>query len=92
MNPHIPIPDVEILSLEIKERLSSMPSLNVFRMAANAPASFNGFPDFASSILFEREFDAHKRDSRFLESTRVRLEEESILENDSGPLTDHFKG
>lgn len=30
--------------------------------------------------------------SRFLESTRVRLEEESILENDSGPLTDHFKG
>jgi len=187
MNPHIPLPDVETLSLEIKERLSSMPSLNVFRMAANAPASFNGFLDFASSILFESEFDARKREiavlrvahvtrsiyewtqhvvvakmagvteeeiekiasegtvttldeegnllcrvadeisrdvklsdaalaqilnsygnrgatelilcvsyfnmlSRFLESTRVRLEEESILENDSGPLTDHFKG
>jgi AhpD family alkylhydroperoxidase len=187
MNPHIPLPDDESLPPEIKERLSSMPPLNVFRMAANAPASFDGFLDFASSILFESEFDARKREiavlrvayvthsnyewtqhvavarmtgvteeeiekiasdgavttldeegnllcrvadeisrdvklsddalaqildsygtrgatelilcvsyfnmiSRFLESTRVKLEDESILENDSGPLTDHFKG
>jgi alkylhydroperoxidase family enzyme len=187
MAPHIPLPDDETLSLEIKERLSSMPPLNVFRMAANAPASFNGFLDFASSILFESEFDARKREiavlrvahvthafyewsqhvtvarmtgvteeeiekiagegtvttldeegnllcrvadeisrdvklsddalskiidrygnrgatelilcvsyfnmlSRFLESTRVKLEDESILDNDTGPLTDHFKG
>lgn len=164
-----------------------MPPLNVFRMAANAPASFNGFLDFASSILFESEFDARKREiavlrvahvthsiyewtqhvevakmtgvtdeeiekiacegavttldeegnllcrvadeisrnvklsddalsqildrygnrgatelilcvsyfnmlSRFLESTRVQLEQESILENDTGPLMDNFRG
>jgi alkylhydroperoxidase family enzyme len=155
-------------------------------MAANAPASFNSFLDFASSILFESEFDARKREiavlrvahvtnsiyewtqhvtvakmtgvteeeiekiasedavtsldeegnllcrvadeisqdvkltddaleqildrygnrgatelilcisyfnmlSRFLESTRVQLEGESVLENDTGPLTGHFK-
>jgi 4-carboxymuconolactone decarboxylase len=187
MNPHIPLPDDETLSLEIKERLSSMPPVNVFRMVANAPASFNGFLDFGSSIMFESEFDPRKREiavlrvayvthsnyewtqhvavakmtgvteeeiekiandgavttldeegnmlcrvadeisrdvklsddalaqildsygtrgatelilcvsyynmiSRFLESTRVELEDESILENDSGPLTDHLKG
>jgi 4-carboxymuconolactone decarboxylase len=187
MSPHIPLPDDETLSLEIKERLSSFPPLNVFRMAANAPASFNGFLNFGSSSLLESEFDARKREiavlrvahvthsiyewtqhvavakmtgvteeeiekiasegavttldeegnllcrvadeisrdvklsddalaqilehygnrgatelilcvsyfnmvSRFLESTRVELEEESILDNDTGPLTDHFKG
>ena len=187
MSPHIPLPDDESLSSEIKERLASVPPLNVFRMAANAPASFDGFLDFGSSILFESEFDARKREiailrvahvtraiyewtqhvtvakmtgvtdqeiekiaiegsvtsldeegnllcrvadeisldvrlgdealslvldrygsrgatelilcvsyfnmvSRFLESTRVQLEEDSILENDAGPLTDHFRG
>ncbi len=186
MNPHIPLPVDESLSIEIKERLSSMPPLNVFRMVANAPASFNSFLDFAMSILIESEFDARKREiavlrvahvtrssyewiqhvevakmtgvteeeiiniasegtvtsldeegnllcrvadeisrdirlsdgalsraidlygnrgatelilcvsyfnmvSRFLESTRVLLEEDSILENATGPLTDNFK-
>ena len=29
--------------------------------------------------------------SRFLESTRVKLEEKNILDNDTGPITDHFR-
>lgn len=186
MKPHIPLPADETLSSEIKERLSSFPPLNVFRMLANAPASFNSFLDFATSILFESEFDARKREiailrvahvthsayewiqhvsvarmtgvtdeeieripcegavttldeegnllcrvadeisrdvklsddalaqllerygnqgaselilcvsyfnmvSRILESTRVPLEEENVLETDSGPMTDSFK-
>ena len=187
MSPRVPLPDDESLPVEIQERLSSMPPVNVFRMAANAPASFNAFLDFGSSIIFESEFDPRKREiailrvahvthsiyewtqhvtiarmtgvteeeiekiasdgvvtalddegnllcrvadeisrdvklsdgalaqildsygvrgatelilcvsyynmiSRFLESTRVELEKESILENDSGPLTDRLKG
>ena len=187
MNPHIPLPTDENLPREIKEKLAAMPALNVFRMVANAPASFNGFLDFATSILFESEFDARKREiavlrvahvthsiyewtqhvevakmtgvtdeeiekvasegavttlgdegnllcrvadeisrdvrlsdealsqildrygnrgatelilcvsyfnmvSRFLESTRVQLEGENVLENDTGPLIDSFRG
>ena len=187
MNIRVPLPDDEILPVEIRERLSSMPPVNIFRMFANAPASFNGFLDFGNSIMFESEFDPRKREiavlrvahvthsiyewtqhvtiarmiglteeeiekiagagavtalddegnllcrvadeisqdvklsddalaqildsygvrgatelilcvsyfnmiSRFLESTRVELEEESILEKDSGPLTDRLRG
>jgi 4-carboxymuconolactone decarboxylase len=186
MNPHIPLPVDETLSPEIKERLSSIPPLNVFRMAANAPASFNGFLELGSSILLQSEFDPRMREiailrvahvtnsiyewtqhvsvakmtgvtedeiekiasegavttldeeanllcrvadeisqdvklsddaleqildrygkrgatelilcvswfnmiSRFLESTRVELEGESVLENDTGPMTDQFR-
>lgn len=187
MNPLIPLPANDSLSPEIRERLSSMPPLNVFRMVANAPGCFNGFLDFGSSIMFGSDFEARKREiailrvahvthsiyewtqhvevgrmtglkdeeiekiasegtvtsldeegnllcrvadeitrdvrlsdealaqtldrygnrgatelilcvsyynmvSRFLESTRVPLEDENVLENDTGQLTERFKG
>ena len=42
MNMHIPLPKIEDLPPGIKEAVESIP-LNVFRMAANAPASFMSF-------------------------------------------------
>jgi AhpD family alkylhydroperoxidase len=48
-----------------------MPPVNVFRMVANAPASFNGFLDFGSSIMFESEFDPRKREIAILRVAHV---------------------
>ncbi len=36
----IPLPDEDSLSTEIKDTLASLPPFNLFRMVANAPASF----------------------------------------------------
>ena len=38
---------------------------------ANAPASFNGFQQFAQSILFDSEFDARKREIAVLRVAKV---------------------
>jgi len=58
----IHLPADEELSDEIREKLSALPPLNVFRLMAAAPASFNAFLDIAVSILFESELDARKRE------------------------------
>jgi len=71
MSPHIPLPDDDSLSPEMKERLGDFPPLNVFRMLANAPASFNSFLDLATSILGESEFDARKREIAVLRVAHV---------------------
>ncbi len=70
MSPSIPLPDTESLPPQIKEAVESMP-LNVFRMVANAPASFLPLAGFARSILFESVFDARKREIAVLRVARV---------------------
>ena len=61
MTVKIPLPKDEDLPKEIQEKIGRFP-LNVTRMIANAPASLNGFNDFAKSILFESEFDPRLRE------------------------------
>jgi alkylhydroperoxidase family enzyme len=60
--PAVPLPADEDLAPEILETLKKLPPLNVFRMAANAPASFQPFIDLALSILAFSEFDKLKRE------------------------------
>ena len=62
MSVKIPLPDEDSLSTEIKDALASLPPLNVFRMVANAPASFKGFLELAMSILMRSEFNARLRE------------------------------
>ena len=70
MNTSIPLPDIGSLPPGIKETVESTP-LNVFLMAANAPASFITFAGFARSILFESDFDSRKREIAVLRVARV---------------------
>jgi len=70
MKIQIPLPKIEDLPPGIKEAVESIP-LNVFFMAANAPASFMTFAGFARSILFESEFDPRKREIAILRVARV---------------------
>ena len=70
MSNFIPLPDVKSLPPEIKEAVESMP-LNVFLMAANAPASFLPLAGFARSILYESLFDPRKREIAVLRVARV---------------------
>ena len=58
----IPLPDEDSLSTEIKDALASLPPFNVFRMVANAPASFKGFLELTGSILVKSEFNARLRE------------------------------
>jgi alkylhydroperoxidase family enzyme len=58
----LPLPADGELPAEILETLKKLPPLNVFRMAANAPASFQPFIDLALSILALSEFDKLKRE------------------------------
>ena len=60
--PAVPLPADEDLAPETLETLKKLPPLNVFRMAANAPASFQPFIDLALSILALSEFDKLKRE------------------------------
>jgi 4-carboxymuconolactone decarboxylase len=62
MTPRVPLPEDAALSDELRETLGRLPPLNVFRMMANAPASFRPWLDFAGSILLQSEFDARKRE------------------------------
>ena len=71
MKPFIPLPDDESLSPEIREILAATPPLNVFRMFANAPASFKSINDFARSVLLESEFDPKKREIAVLRVAHV---------------------
>ncbi len=70
MTVKIPLPKDEDLSKEIQEKIAGFP-LNVTRMIANAPASFNGFSDLARSILFESEFDPRLREIAVLRVAHV---------------------
>ena len=71
MKPFIPLPKDDQLSPETRELLAAAPPLNVFRMFANAPASFKSLGEFARSILFESEFDPRKREIAVLRTAHV---------------------
>ena len=62
MPPTIPLPNDDDLPPAIRETLANLPPANVFRMMANAPASFQPFIDFAMSILLASDFDRRKRE------------------------------
>lgn len=66
MTVKVPLPADADLPADISNVLQSLPPLNVFRMMANAPASFQGLVAFASSILLQSEFDARKREIAIL--------------------------
>jgi 4-carboxymuconolactone decarboxylase len=67
----IPLPADSQLSPEIVATLRRLPPLNVFRMLANAPASFQPLTDFAMSILLRSEFDKRKREIAVLRVAHV---------------------
>jgi alkylhydroperoxidase family enzyme len=66
MPPKLPLPDDADLDPESREILAKLPPLNVFRMWANAPASFRPLVEFAFSLLAASEFDARKREIAIL--------------------------
>lgn len=71
MPPQIPLPTDDQLPTDIRETLANLPPVNVFRMLANAPASFHGFLQLAGSILMQSEFDARKREIAILRVAQV---------------------
>ena len=71
MPPKIPLPDDANLDSESREILAKLPPLNVFRMMANAPASFRPLIEFAFSLLVTSEFDARKREIAILRVAHV---------------------
>ena len=71
MAPRIPPPDESSLSDEVKQVLASLPPLNLFKVLANAPASFRPFLELGGAILFRSEFDARKREIAILRVARV---------------------
>jgi len=60
--PRIALPTDEELDPEIQSTLKAMPPLNVFRMMARVPESFQPLIDFALSILIRGQFDPRKRE------------------------------
>ena len=60
--PRIALPTDEELEPEIQSTLKAMPPLNVFRMMARVPESFQPLIDFALSILIRGQFDPRKRE------------------------------
>ncbi len=71
MTEKIPLPDETQLAPEIVATLKRLPALNVFRMMANAPASFQPLINFAMSILLSSEFDKRKREIAVLRVAHV---------------------
>jgi alkylhydroperoxidase family enzyme len=71
MPPKIPLPQDADLDSESLEILGKLPALNVFRMMANAPASFRPLIEFAFSLLVTSEFDARKREIAILRVAHV---------------------
>ncbi len=69
--PGFQLPADEELSSEIAERLKELPPLNVFRMMALTPASFDSLMKFAFSILFESELDPRKREIAVLRVAHI---------------------
>ena len=71
MNPKIPLPTDDQLPADIREALANLPPVNVFRMLANAPASFHAFVQLALSILMQSELDSRKREIAILRVAHV---------------------
>lgn len=71
MSVAMPLPNDEQLAATTLKTLNSMPPANIFRMMANAPTSLQPFIQLASSILFQSEFDARKRELTILRIAHV---------------------
>jgi alkylhydroperoxidase family enzyme len=71
MNVKVPLPADAGLPADVVAVLRGLPPLNVFRMMANAPASFHGWAAFALSILLQSEFDPRKREIAILRVAHV---------------------
>jgi len=71
MTVKVPLPRTEDLPEDLRTALAQIPPLNIFRMAANAPASFQPLLDLASSVLIQSEFDARKREIAILRVAHV---------------------
>ena len=71
MAPRIPPAEESSLSDEAKKVLASLPPLNLFKVLANAPASFRPFLELGGAILFKSEFDARKREIAILRVAHV---------------------
>jgi alkylhydroperoxidase family enzyme len=71
MTTRIPLPDDDELVPEIRELLSALPPLNLFRMLANAPASMKAFLEMGGSILTRSKFDPRKREIAILRIAHV---------------------
>jgi 4-carboxymuconolactone decarboxylase len=71
MQPKIPLPSDDQLPADIRDTLTNLPPVNVFRMMPNAPASFHGFLQLAGSILMQSEFDSRKREIAILRVAHV---------------------
>jgi alkylhydroperoxidase family enzyme len=75
--PRIALPTDEELAPAIRSTLNALPPLNVFRMMARTPESFQPLIDFALSILVKSQFDARKREIavlRVAHATRATYE------------------
>jgi len=82
MTIRIPMPRDEDLNEEARATLASLPPLHVFRMMANAPASFRPVLELARSILLGSEFDARKREIAVLRVARVTESEYEIIRSE----------
>ena len=69
--PHVSLPSDAELPADIRESLAGLPPLNVFRMAARAPASCKAFLELALSILLKSQFDPRKREIAVLRVAHV---------------------
>ncbi len=75
MSTAIPLPNDTDLPEEVRKILESLPPLHVFRMMANAPASFRPLLELAGSILAGSEFDPLKREIAVLRVAHVTRSE-----------------
>jgi alkylhydroperoxidase family enzyme len=76
-SPRISLPKDSELTPEIRSTLEALPPLNVFRMMARAPASFQPLVEFALSILLKSELAARDREIavlRVAQATRAEYE------------------
>ena len=71
MTVKMPLPRDEDLPEPTRAALAQIPPLNIFRMVANAPTSFQPLMDLAASILLTSEFDARKREIAILRVAHV---------------------
>lgn len=71
MAVHVPLPTDSELSEPARRRLADLPPFNVFRMMANAEASFIPLIDFAMSILVQSELSAREREIAILRVART---------------------
>src|SRR5579872_1453365 len=62
----VPLPQDDQLPEAIQQTLAELPPLNVYRMIANVPASFQPYIDLARSIFKEGKFNPRLREIAIL--------------------------